>query len=314
MMRWKRFVFFITALIFIGIISLWLLVFKTDLVKSASELLTTVITLPPQVTLYQHTYQWYDNIDALTPVTPKANENTSIDTPSAGTVLRLRLNIEDSVVDLSSGATFKLQYSNSTSGSWIDVSTSTSWVFFDNPGVADGQIIATTVLSDSTVGESYGESNPSAATPNDILQGQKGEWDWVIYNNSASTESNWFFRMIYASSTALENYIRYPALNAVPAAPPVTPPTSPSPQSGGGGGGTGFLATSARKLPIPPPLVAPPYQRIDFNGDSRIDIVDLSVLLYYYNQRAPSWSYFDLDGDGWIDFPDISILMYYWTS
>ena len=52
----------------------------------------------------------------------------------------------------------------------------------------------------------------------------------------------------------------------------------------------------------------------DLNGDNSIDIVDLSVLLYYYGQRGQGISRYDLNDNGVIDLPDISILMYYWTG
>ncbi len=287
----------------------------------AVNLSTSVVTTAAVVTLSQNRYQWYENADALTPVTSLGLENSAVSTPDVGSVLRLRLNVEDTGVALASGSAFKLQYANSTSGAWTDVGTSTAaWFFFDNPSVADGQIIVTTVLSDSDVGESYGESNPSAATPNTVLQGQKGEWDWVLYNNSASTENDWFFRMIYSSSTVLDAYSRFPKLSAVAAQPPGGGGGGPPVGVGGGPGafpsGTvpfGSSTPPRKPLPIPPPLVPPSYQCIDFNGDGRVDIVDLSILLYYYNE-PPKVKCYDLNGNGLVDFPDVSILMFYWTA
>lgn len=277
----------------------------------AVNLSTSVVTTEASVTLTQSDYRWYENADALTPTNALSSENSPTSTPAIGSARRLRISIADAGVALSAGATFKLQYANSTSGAWTDVGTSTAaWVFFDNSSVADGQIIVTTVLSGSDVGESYGESNPTAATPNTILQSQEGEWDWVLYNNSASTASNWFFRMIYSSSTVLDAYSNFPKLSAV----------SETPSSGGvppivgvGGGPPPGTTLPPYKLPIPPPLVPPSYQCIDFNGDYRVDIVDLSILLYYYN-GPPEVECYDLNNNGLVDFPDVSILMYYWTA
>ncbi len=333
-MKWIGFfrisiVIIITAVLFGG---------EFFLVRSAN-VSTKVITTEAVLNLSQGNYRWYENIDALTPTNPLAAEDTAISTPAAGTVLRLRLNAADGGVDLSSGTTFKLQYSNSTSGGWTDISTSTAWVFFDNPSVADGQIILTNVLSDSNVGESYDESNPSAATPNAILQNQVGEWDWVIENNSAATGSNWFFRMIFSSSTPLDAYSNYPKLSAV------------SPSQGGGGGGsvgvgagqinpppvnppptsTGTPPVSAgptstppgqekppglcsSHLPTAPPLLPAAAQIVDFNCDSHIDMVDLSVLLYFYGESGSDVIRYDLNRNGLVDFPDVSIMMFYWTD
>jgi hypothetical protein len=304
-MRWLR-------AIPIVVVSAAVIFICGELVASAVNITTKLVTVPAVVTLTQGDYRWYENVNSLTPVTALATEDQEITTPSAGSVLRLRMNVQDTQLQLASGATFKLQYANSTSSGWVDVGTSTAWVFFDNPSVADGQIIVDTLLSSSNVGESYDESNPSAATPNNILPGQRGEWDWVLANNSADTQSNWFFRMVYASGTALDAYLNFPALAAA------SPPPPPPPPAGGGGGsvsgGGNFPATTA-KPPIfyPPPLIPPALQFVDLNGDNRVDIVDLSILLYHYGESGPNLPW-DLDGDGVVDFPDISIMMFYWTS
>lgn len=292
---------------------------------SAVNIPTAVIASPAVTILTQSDYRWYANINSLTPATALNSEDASTSTPTSGVALRLRMNVGDTSLQLGAGAAFKLQYANSTSGSWTDLSTSTPWVFFDNPGVADGQIIVTTLLSGSNVGESYGESNPSATTPNAILPGQKGEWDWVIRNNSASTASNWFFRMVYSSGVVLDAYSNYPQLTAVPTpVPSPSPPQSSAPGGiSGGGGGTGFHNISnitstvpppVSPLPVPPPLIPPRYQIADFNGDGRVDIIDLSILLYHYGETGPDASHYDLDHNGIVDFPDVSILMYYWTD
>ncbi len=311
------------------------------LLARAANLSTSVVTTPAVTTLTQKDYRWYQNIDALTPSSSLAVEDATASTPAVGSVVRLRMNIEDANVQLNSGATFSLQYANATSGPWTAVSTSTAWIFFDNPSIADGQIIVTTVLGTSDTGESYGESNPSAAAPNPLLPGQHGEWDWVLQNNSASTATNWFFRMIYSSSTLLNFYINFPALSAVP--PPPPPPPSPSPSTPpsviiGVGGGyplpsptssaaqppiststpsaeqTSTLEEATTSLPIPPPILPPMFQAIDLNGDNRIDIVDLSILIYYEGKNGPDASRYDLNKDGTVDLVDISILMYYWVE
>lgn len=281
----------------------------------AGEVTTSVVATPAVVTLSQNDYRWYENLNALTPTTPLAAENTTTTTPSAGTVLRLRINITDGGVQLATGAIFKLQYATSTSGTWTDLSTSTTWIFFDNPSVADGQIIVSTVLDSSDVGESYDESNPSAATPNAILENQRGEWDWVIRNNFANEQSDWYFRMVYSSSTLLDFYIRYPKLSAAPAPPVEEPTVTPSPGSGGGGGGTGFFRPPIiPPLPVPPPLIPPRLQIVDCNGDNVINIIDLSVMLFYYGQEDHFPVCADLDLNGEVGFPDVSILMFYWTG
>jgi len=98
----------------------------------------------------------------------------------------------------------------------------------------------------------------------------------------------------------------------VPAVLPPTPPTVPGETPGlavGGGGGTGYYVRPSVVKKPPPTL-----QCIDFNGDGRIDIVDLSIMLFYYNKKGTDLGCYDLNQNNVVDFPDVSILMYYWTS
>lgn len=309
-MKWK----FLFAALFVLLLS----VAAFDFSRAADvspNVTTSVITRESILTLAQSDYRWYENLNSLTPTTALAGENATTTTPNTGTILRLRMNVLDSELALSTGATFNLQYATSSSGPWTNFATSTAWIFADNSGVADGQIITDLKLTTSDVVESYSESNPTAATPNAINPGEKGEWDWVIRNSSADTESDWFFRMIYSSSTALDTYTRYPQMSAQTPAAPEAPPASPSSRSGGGGGGTGFFQPPLPPgLAIPPPFLPPELQVTDCNADSRVDIVDLSIMLFYYGQSGPFPPCTDLNLDGIVNFPDVSILMFYWTG
>lgn len=294
------------------------------------------VTATPAVSvLTQGAYRWYANVDALDPTTPLAAEDTAIDAQAAGTQLRLRMNVANTGdLALGAGATFVLQYANATSGPWTDVSATTSWAFFNNPSVADGQIIVNLLLASSTVGESYDESNPSAAMPTQLLSGDYGEWDWVLVNDSAATSQNWFFRMENASGKSLDSYAAYPELTAVTPSGGGTTGGSGSVVQVGGGGGAPVASASSSTLtsvpsvpsvpPVQPgeicplptgqPTLPPKFQVADFNCDGRIDITDLSIMLYYYSECGAAVSRYDLNHDGCVDFPDISILMYYWTG
>jgi hypothetical protein len=50
----------------------------------------------------------------------------------------------------------------------------------------------------------------------------------------------------------------------------------------------------------------------DFNRDGYVDLVDMSILLYYYGHTGPEIIPYDLSNDGVIDIIDASILLYYW--
>ncbi len=305
-MKWL-FVFVIVTLFGSGL-------FLIEHVGSAATVSSTVTTIPSTVTLTERQYRWYRNEDNLTPTVPLASENTATSTPDVLGQIRLRMNLGDSGLTLVSGATFLLQYATVTSGPWTSVASSTAWTFLDNPGVADGQIIVTTVLSASDVGESYGESNPSAASPNDVLPTQEGEWDWSLVNTSAATSSSWFFRMIQSSGTVLDSYETYPTLTSVPTStPPPPPPPPPPPAPGGGGSGGGGITIIVGPKP-PSPCESEIVARIDLSGDCKVDMVDLSILVYYYDRVGPAIARYDFSGNGRVDLFDVSVMMYYWTD
>ena len=102
-------------------------------------------------------------------------------------------------------------------------------------------------------------------------------------------------------------FLYFPSLVAPAAtgAPP-TPPPTPTPQPTGGGG-TGFLYPP--KI-IPPEIIA----KCDFNGDGRCNIIDLSIILYYYGMSGTAVRRYDLNGNNAVDFPDLSVMMFYWTG
>jgi hypothetical protein len=76
--------------------------------------------------------------------------------------------------------------------------------------VVNNANLSTTVLSTSQVAESYVEQNNSTGTPNQIGVGENAEWDWVIQDNSATSSTNYCFRMVKADGTPLETYTEYP--------------------------------------------------------------------------------------------------------
>jgi len=78
----------------------------------------------------------------------------------------------------------------------------------------------------------------------------------------------------------------------------------------GGGGGTGYLNVSITPITIRERVL----QGADLNGDGLVDIVDLSILLYYYEQTGTSVWRYDFNGSGEVDFPDVSVMMFYWTG
>ena len=98
---------------------------------------------------------------------------------------------------------------------------------------------------------------------------------------------------------------------SAPSVATTTTPTSTATTSTPGGN-TGFTAPSA---PGTPPVITPEIiKACDFNDDSRCNIVDLSIMLYYYEEKGPTIVRYDLNSNLAVDFPDVSVLMYYWTG
>ena len=79
--------------------------------------------------------------------------------------------------------------------------------------MSDGVVISVPKLTNTDKRESYEESNPSVANLNSILTTQRGEWDWVIQNNNALSETRYYFRMVTVDGAALSSYLQYPQVS-----------------------------------------------------------------------------------------------------
>lgn len=90
--------------------------------------------------------------------------------------------------------------------------------------------------------------------------------------------------------------------------PSPTPTPSPSPSPGGGPFLGGYQG-------IPKPEITEEIRlRVDFNRDGKVDFIDFSILLYYFDKTGARIIPFDLNDDGAVDMVDISIFMYYWDG
>jgi len=67
-------------------------------------------------------------------------------------------------------------------------------------------------------------------------------------------------------------------------------------------------AKTVLKKPLPKcPLIG------DFDNDCLVDLVDFSILIYWFNRPNPP-AYIDLSEDGKVDLVDFSIMAHYWTG
>ena len=57
----------------------------------------------------------------------------------------------------------------------------------------------------------------------------------------------------------------------------------------------------------------PIEKKSDVNSDTKINLVDFSILAYWYKRESPPTNV-DLNADGKIDLVDLSIMAFYWTG
>lgn len=55
-------------------------------------------------------------------------------------------------------------------------------------------------------------------------------------------------------------------------------------------------------------------QGADLNFDGEVNIIDFSILLYFWHSTSPENICVDINQDGIVDLVDFSIIMYYWTG
>ncbi len=172
--------------------------------------------------LEQLDYRWFDNANSLSPGTALAAQNTGATSLVEGTPYHVRIGVKDTVVDLSPGPVFKLQFSTSTSGPWTDVGgigSGETWRGFDNSTPADGAAITSNLLTGATILETYEEANNSATMPVKIDASKVAEWAWVVQPNATLANTTYYFRMVRANDTPLDTYTNYPTVTTGNATP-----------------------------------------------------------------------------------------------
>jgi hypothetical protein len=80
--------------------------------------------------------------------------------------------------------------------------------------------------------------------------------------------------------------------------------------------GAAGVSSTPPVLPVKPKPEQTPEirKRVDFNRDGRVDFIDFSILLYYFDKEGEIIVPFDLNDDGTVDVVDLSIFMYYWDG
>ena len=99
----------------------------------------------------------------------------------------------------------------------------------------------------------------------------------------------------------------------------VTPDSLKSPFSESVAFKVGDKDVAFGKLPVLPAIItlaapAACSKKGDINNDGKINIVDFSIMLYFWNQRSPKNACADINGDGVVNLFDFSIMLYWWTG
>ncbi len=185
---------------------------------------------PKSLSLDQTTFRFFNNADSVQPGSGIDAENTLITGVANSDILRLRIALQAGMTnEIASHRSYKLQYGTgqdcSSVGSWTDVdalSGTAAWRGYNNATPADGTTISSSLLNSSLNSlESYEEENSSVKNPNQIFDGARGEWDWVLQQNNASSSTYYCFRMVTDRGGAL-HYSRYAQVKTDGVAPTVS--------------------------------------------------------------------------------------------
>ena len=67
-------------------------------------------------------------------------------------------------------------------------------------------------------------------------------------------------------------------------------------------------------LPTPAPRMPTCKKSGDINNDGKVNIIDFSIMLFFWNQRAPKNPCADVNQDGVVNLSDFSIMLFWWTG
>lgn len=207
---------------------------QTEEYAMASEMVVTYdanLTLKTPV-LAQNVFRFYVDNNLLLPTDPwpsgavNLSEGSPITAPDippgSGDRVRLRLSFSVSTTTLTASSTaFKLQYGAPTStcanlgATWSDVGVIGSGAIWRGFNTAvtdetnlsgDPYTLGDLVLSASDRAGSFEEGNNSKANPFAVFVNEDTEYDWVLEDNGAATNTDYCFRMVYVDGTPFSSY------------------------------------------------------------------------------------------------------------
>lgn len=191
--------------------------------------------------LTQNNFWFFADNDALLPTDPwpagaaDISENAEITPvdlpPDSGDRARFRMSIGVATTTMFASSTqFKLQFGAPTStcgnlgATWVDlgaIGSGSIWRGY-NTSVADGAELSGNpptggdlLLSDSDRAGSFEEENVSTGTPYTVFVGEEVEYDWIVEDNGAATNTEYCFRMAYTDGSPFKTYNFYPVIRTV---------------------------------------------------------------------------------------------------
>jgi|GEM_PF-1855912 len=212
---------------------------QTEEYAVSSEMVVTYdAAFPLKIPLFeQDVFYFYVDNNALLPTDPwpagaaNLSESTSIGAgdipPDSGDRVRLRMSFNVATTTLLASSTkFQLQYTAtstcaSPSAVWSAVGVIGSGSIWRgaNTAVTDETNLSTNpptggdlLLSLSDRAGSFEESNNSRANPFAVFVGEDVEYDWVLEDNGAATNTQYCFRMTYDNGSAFNLYTLYPRI------------------------------------------------------------------------------------------------------
>lgn len=187
----------------------------------------TVLVDPNVPLINQEAYRFFANDDSTDVGTPLAAQDSAITLSSDGQEFRLRMLINVSDEDLSTGLyDFKLQYAprvgtcdtGFVGESYVDVTASTDIAFNDNATPADGDTLTTNANdptgAGSVVAQTYEELN-SFTTISSVATGNSALFDFSLVDYSSLNNATYCFRIVNDSGSALYSYSEIPELTTL---------------------------------------------------------------------------------------------------
>lgn len=188
----------------------------------------------------QNYYRFYVDNNELDPLVPWPEggvplpENAGItqndDPLGEGERVRLRMSLQVNNATFPEGTrSYRLQYAALVSScsaipesSWFtlgNTSSSTVWRGYNATGTTDGTNLSTDPpsvgalnLSVSDVAGTFEEQNDTEVNPFAALENEDIEYDWIVQQNGASSETFYCFRMINTDGATLDGYLQYPQI------------------------------------------------------------------------------------------------------